>query len=164
MLLDLKNVFQNEGEKLETSFELRADDVEIDSVYPFKSGIKVNAAAVNRPSFVELCITADFDYTRPCDRCLTEVTTPMHFRFEHRLAVSLNGEENGDYIETPDYKLDIRELALTDIILQLPSKYLCRDDCKGLCPKCGQNLNEKDCGCTVRNIDPRMEKLMQLLD
>ena len=60
-------------------------------------------------------------------------------------------------------KLDIERLTLEDIYFALPSKVLCDDDCKGLCSKCGANLNEGPCECK-KDIDPRFEALLSLLD
>lgn len=73
-------------------------------------------------------------------------------------------ESDEDYIETPDYKLELDEVVKTDIILELPAKFLCSEDCKGLCMKCGKNLNEGDCGCDKGSVDPRLEILKQLID
>ena len=54
-------------------------------------------------------------------------------------------------------------LTLSSCYFALPSKFLCDDDCKGLCPKCGANLNEGPCECK-KDIDPRFEALLSLLD
>ncbi|MBQ3561654.1 MAG: DUF177 domain-containing protein, partial [Oscillospiraceae bacterium] len=48
--------------------------------------------------------------------------------------------------------------------LEVPFQLLCREDCKGLCPVCGSDLNEKTCNCNQKQIDPRLEKLKMLLD
>ena len=56
-------------------------------------------------------------------------------------------EDSGEYIQVDDYKLDLDELIRTDILLELPTKFLCKEDCKGLCPTCGKNLNEGACDC-----------------
>mgnify|MGYP001091754997 FL=1 len=60
--------------------------------------------------------------------------------------------------------LDLEELARTDILLELPTKVLCSEDCKGLCSQCGKNLNEGECSCEKKQIDPRLAILSQLLD
>ena len=52
------------------------------------------------------------------------------------------------YIVVEDLRLDLDELMLSDILLSLPSKMLCRQDCAGLCPHCGKNLNDGSCDCT----------------
>lgn len=164
MLLDIKKVFQNVGEILEVNHELSMQDIEIDGIYPFKAPVKIKAIATNKASLVQLDIIAEFDYVRPCDRCLEVVERAMSYKFNHKLAVELNNEDNDDYIETPDFKIDIDELVATDIILQLPSKYLCNEDCNGLCFSCGQNLNKGECGCNHKPIDSRLEQLKQLLE
>ena len=58
---------------------------------------------------------------------------------------------------------DEREVE-ADLILSLPFKNLCREDCRGLCPICGKNLNEGLCGCRPQTADPRLEILRQLID
>ena len=67
------------------------------------------------------------------------------------------------YILVPDGKLDLSQLALEDVFLSLPSKLLCSEDCKGICPQCGKNLNEGPCDCK-KEIDPRLAALLDLLD
>ena len=71
---------------------------------------------------------------------------------EEAEAFCLQGEE-----------LDIDDLLETAFILDMESKSLCRPDCKGLCPKCGKDLNDGPCGCRP-DIDPRLAVLEQLLD
>ena len=63
----------------------------------------------------------------------------------------------------PDGKLDLSQLALEDVFLSLPSKLLCKEDCKGICPQCGKNLNEGPCGCK-KEVDPRLAALLDFLD
>ena len=164
MLLELKKVFQNDGESISVDYDLPMNDVEFYGVCPFKTPVKVRAQAKNRASLVDLKIIVDFIYTRQCDRCLKLLEKPMHYEFDHKLAVSLMSEIDEDYIETPDYKLELDEVVKTDIILELPAKFLCSEDCKGLCMKCGKNLNEGDCGCDKGSVDPRLEILKQLID
>lgn len=60
-------------------------------------------------------------------------------------------------------KLEIDEIIMTDIFLNLELKHLCREDCKGLCHKCGANLNDGDCGCDRFDYDPRLSALRDLL-
>lgn len=88
----------------------------------------------------------------------------MRQSFSHKLAQTLIDEGNDDYIETPDFTLELDDVVITDILLSLPQKFLCRQDCKGLCPQCGSNLNLGDCACEKRQIDPRLEKLKQLME
>ena len=62
-----------------------------------------------------------------------------------------------------ELRYDLDPLITEDIFLDLPSKLLCSEDCKGLCPVCGKNRNEGDCGCEKQTVDPRLEILKQLM-
>lgn len=164
MLLQLKEVFQIDGTKLQLDYSLPMQEIELNGDYPFKSPVQLDVTAVNRAGLVDLIVKSEFDYTTHCDRCFDDMTKHLSFTFNHRLAVDLNDEENDDYIETPDYQLDLDELAISDILLELPSKWLCKEDCKGLCHKCGHNLNQSDCNCDKTNIDSRLEILKQFIN
>lgn len=164
MLFELKSVFQNEGEEKQVNYKLDIADIDIDGVFPFRTPIDVTATAKNSASLVSLTIRACFSYSRSCDRCSTDFTREMDMLFEHKLAQTLVDDGNDDYIETPDFKLELDDIVISDILLSLPQKNLCKDDCKGLCQICGKNLNEGDCSCDKREIDPRLEMLKQFMD
>ena len=164
MLFELKSVFQNEGEEKQVNYKLDIADIDIDGVFPFRTPIDVTATAKNRASLVSLTIRACFSYSRSCDRCSTDFAREMDMLFEHKLAQTLVDDGNDDYIETPDFKLELDDIVISDILLSLPQKNLCKDDCKGLCQICGKNLNEGDCSCDKREIDPRLEMLKQFMD
>lgn len=164
MLFELKSVFQNEGEEKQVNYKLDIADIDIDGVFPFRTPIDVTATAKNRASLVSLTIRVCFSYSRSCDRCSTDFTREMDMLFEHKLAQTLVDDGNDDYIETPDFKLELDDIVISDILLSLPQKNLCKDDCKGLCQICGKNLNEGDCSCDKREIDPRLEMLKQFMD
>ena len=61
------------------------------------------------------------------------------------------------------FELGVEDFVREDIFLALPTKFLCREDCKGLCPQCGKNLNDGSCSCK-KPVDPRLAVLQQLLD
>ena len=126
MLFELKSVFQNDGETKELCYKLDMADIDIDGVFPFKTPVSVTAKAHNRASLITLDINCKFDYTRFCDRCGKEFTRQMDMNFSHKLAQTLVDDGNGDYIETPDFKLELDEVIVTDILLSLPQKNLCR--------------------------------------
>lgn len=164
MLLDLKKIFMTENACVQTVCSLDLTDVTIDGVKPFTSVIKADVLAENCAGFVRLIAKTIVDYKRPCDRCTADTTMRLPMEFTHNLVVTLSGEDNDDYIETPNYQLDLDELLRADIILNLPVKYLCKEECKGLCAQCGKDLNQGDCSCDKRQIDPRLEVLKKLID
>lgn len=164
MLLDLKKVFLTENEKSEVTYFLDLTQIELDGIKPIQSPSKVFVSAQNRAGVVKLIANLQIEYARDCDRCSTVVSKILDYTFKHTLVVSLNGDSSDNYVETPDYKLELDELITSDVILELPHKFLCSEDCKGLCSMCGVNLNQTSCDCNKRPIDSRLEALKELLN
>lgn len=164
MVFELKSVFQNEGETKSLSYGLDMTAIDVDGVFPFKEPVRVDARAKNRAGVVEVTLDCSFVYSRDCDRCGEDASRELNPVFTHTLVQSLADENSDDYIETPDFTLELDDVVISDILLSLPSKNLCKDDCRGLCQSCGKNLNLGDCGCDIRTIDPRLEILRQLMD
>ncbi len=163
MLLDLKDIFVSDGACKDVNYALSLSEIEISGEHPFNSPVSVSAHAENRAGMVTLDIDADFVYSTSCDRCLAPVEREFDYHFSHKLIENLEEDFNDDYIEAPDLSLDLDELVSSDILLELPSRFLCKGDCQGLCQKCGHNLNLGDCGCDKTEIDPRLEALKELL-
>ncbi len=96
----------------------------------------------------------------PCDRCLTETEVPIEISFSKEMDMKQSAEGRIDDLDETDfidgYNLDTEKLVYGELLLNWPMKTLCRDDCKGICKKCGKNLNEGDCGCDTVELDPRM--------
>lgn len=100
----------------------------------------------------------------PCDRCLEPVDTKISFSIDTDCDLdNLEGEEQDekDYID--GYDLDPDKLVFGEILLSMPGKTLCKDDCKGLCLVCGQNLNISECECDREVLDPRMSVFKDIL-
>lgn len=163
MLLDLKELFVSDGAVIDKTYPLSMADVDVSGEHPFTSPVNVTAHVENKAGIVTVTINTVFVYSTNCDRCMIPIERDFDYTFTHKLIESLEEEYNDDYIETPDLTLDLDELAATDILLELPSKFLCKGDCQGLCQKCGHNLNLGDCDCDKIEVDPRLEKLKELL-
>jgi uncharacterized protein len=86
-----------------------------------------------------------------CSRCLQELTFPM------------DGEYENEWPAGDDTELDTDELVREMFYTNLPLKPLCDEDCRGLCTVCGENLNDKQCGCQVGEVDHRLTILKKLL-
>ena len=84
-----------------------------------------------------------------CDRCLREFERSFSAELDHILVRSLNGADNDEYVIVPDDMFDPDELFSSDILLYIPTKLLCSESCKGLCPVCGTDLNVSECGCSA---------------
>ena len=164
MLFELRDVFVSDRGSKSVEHSLDLSKTELNGSYPFKTPVLVFAKAENRAGLVKLIIDVEYTYFAPCDRCGMDLKRKYKQRFEHNVVASLSSDSDEEYIEIPDYELELDDLVMADIFLELPSKFLCRKDCKGLCSICGKNLNEGECSCKKNLTDPRLEVLKQLLD
>ena len=106
-------------------------------------------------------------FATECDRCLTEVPTVLELTFDRvvtspGVTAEDEADEKPDYME--GYQLNVETFVQHEILENWPMKILCKEDCKGVCPKCGQNLNERDCGCDTFVPDPRMAVLKDIFN
>ena len=102
-----------------------------------------------------------------CDRCLDEFEGPLSARVEIVYLTEENpgpteSEEEVQYLSSETNVLDLGEDVRQFLILAVPQKLLCKDDCRGLCPKCGSNMNKVRCNCSTEEIDPRWEVLKKM--
>ena len=161
MGLDLRSVFETEGSKQEISEQLDEREYELFGTKPFVERISVRGEVTNRAGVVTLSVQVSFPLRVACDRCLEEFTRQYDYTFTHTLVRQLQDPWQ-DYIQVEDGVLNLEELILSDILLELPTKLLCKEDCKGLCPQCGCNLNHQSCDCNKAYHDPRWDVLNTL--
>jgi uncharacterized protein len=107
-----------------------------------------------------------------CSRCLSLFQQPLALNFEEEYLPTVDvasgmplpiSEESSTFTIDEHHILDLMEAIRQYTLLAIPMKPLCREDCAGLCPSCGQNLNEGRCDCPVQDRDPRWSKLEKLL-
>lgn len=163
MILDLKKLFITENYTLPIEHSVELSDVEYMGEYPLKKPVTVTGNVTNRAGLVTLSISMVYVFSAPCDRCGLPTETCHKVTLEKSLAPEIAGIDNDDIILVEDYKLDLDELVYTEVIVSLPMKHLCREDCKGICPSCGKNLNDQKCNCETKQIDPRLQALADLL-
>jgi uncharacterized protein len=149
--------------------DLNFDPAEIHVLGP----IVVKLTAEKRAQRIRVRGRFAVDVEVPCARCLDPVRVPLVSDFdqfyqsnaEQQLVgeIVLNERDtevgffNGDFIEVSDI---VRE----QILLALPMKPICREDCKGLCPHCGRNRNAEACNCQTSSADPRLAPLLKIKD
>lgn len=164
MLLNLKKLFSGESEDCPFDYSMDLSDTCVNGAYPFVSPISVKGSVKNREGSAVLKAAVSFDFSIPCDRCTRQIDRRYDFTFSHILVLSLENDEDDRFIKVKDGKLDLDGLIREDILLELPTKFLCREDCKGLCPICGKNLNDGPCACVQHEIDPRLEVLKKFIN
>ena len=149
MILQLREIFQIEGMPLPVSYEITPEELSEVRGYTFAAPVAVSGEFYNRAGIVTLKYTVSCTLDVVCDRCLTELKRDYSYDFSHTVVPSLQSE--GDiydtYLVAQHDSIDMNETAISDLLLMLPTKMLCREDCKGLCDICGCNLNERTCNC-----------------
>ena len=158
MFIQLEALFNGGIEHLPLDCEFDFSKEELGGVFPFTTPVVLKGEIRNTAGIVTIEAKAAFAMEVTCDRCAEDIKPEFTVDVEHGLVASLNHEDNDDYILVEDMKLDIEQLTLEDIYLALPGKFLCKEDCKGLCSQCGANLNESSCNCE-KPIDPRWAAL-----
>ena len=149
MILNMKRLFDVVDEREDFSFEIPVDELK-ERVFSvdFASPLAVKGCAYNRAGIVSVDLSCTFMLAHVCDRCLSNFDREYSFDFSH--ICMRDKSSNDEHIIVKDNALDLNELAISDSLLQLPTKILCREDCRGLCYVCGQNLNEGECNCSER--------------
>ena len=157
--LDVSKLLSGEEDKLTFEVEPQPgiDDPDIKIL-----SVRFSGEAKEIGGFIELNGTISCRFAAHCARCLEEL--------ERDLSVEVNvtaieqdklaDDSDPDQIPITDGSVDLDALCFEQLAVNLPLRVLCRDDCKGLCFKCGQNLNISECGCDRRQTDLRLEGLM----
>lgn len=144
MKIDLKQLFSITGESRDIDYDIEAEELSGIKGCKFSTPISVKGRIYNKAGIVYLKYVLDFSLLTACDRCLKELVMPFSFDCEHIVVPSVSGD-NDEYIVADGESIELNEIAVTDLLLQLPTKNLCKEDCKGLCMVCGCDLNEGDC-------------------
>lgn len=165
MELNLLPILNCEGRKLPIDVSLELESRKTDD-FRFLGPVKVQGQVVNVGGCMELDAQGAAEVELMCARCAEPFSQTISFPIEERLKKEdpfSEEEENPDVTVLEGSVIDLGELVYGSLFMSFPTKPLCREDCKGLCPVCGKNLNEGSCGCDDRPTDPRFDILDQLL-
>lgn len=94
-----------------------------------------------------------------CARCSAEFELTQDIPLSAKLTDKLANEDEDEFLIIVDSRLDIEPYLESTVVLELPSRFLCREDCKGLCPVCGCDLNKTSCSCQTVERDSRWDVL-----
>lgn len=96
-----------------------------------------------------------------CDKCLTPLKISITFKMEEKFSESEDTLDD-DFWFFQDDVIDLVPAIETNLLINIPIRFLCGEDCKGLCKFCGQNKNIRECGCAEDSYDPRFDVLRDL--
>ena len=163
MRLDLRDIIHTPDAKKSFQFQLDLSDQDFYGRRPIVRPVLVQGRVTNHAGALVLEGTATSTLDLVCDRCGKEFSREKAVKLNSLVAQELEDEDNDDILLLEGTELDLTQAATEAFILAMDTKNLCSDDCKGLCAKCGANLNLGPCGCKPE-VDPRLAALAQLLD
>jgi uncharacterized protein len=165
MLLDLSKIIDCPGASASFSVSLDLSDLQFGSCYPLKTPITASGSVRNTAGVMMMTGSIAAHLNALCDRCASEYEEDIELPLDVVLVTELADEDHEDEGIFPleGNNADLEEIIRTVFILNMDTKFLCSEDCKGLCFRCGKNLNLGPCDCK-KEIDPRFAALQQLLN
>lgn len=158
MQVSLEQIFNIEGSHKEFNYSF-TPDFSLSDDFCLTSPVSFEGKVVNTAGIVTLEGQAVFTAAVMCSRCAEEFSKTFEVSVEHTLVSELNDEDNDEFYLVENKELDLDALICEDTVLSLPFTFLCKEDCKGICPQCGQNLNNGACACK-KPVDPRLAALL----
>lgn len=148
MRINLKDAFVLDRYEKTVDFSLAVEgDEALDALASFPEKPKVSFSIRGKYGLV-LCDTViDLQYESFCGRCLSPVSGTLHIENSRRMIIDSLKEDEDTILIGENMMFDPEEEAKNQILLEFPVRFLCKDDCKGLCPACGCNRNVEACSC-----------------
>lgn len=166
MIIDVSGILKETGGKILVDDTVSFADMDfMGESFHFSKPLSIKGSVYNNGKCLRFEAEAKGEMQVHCARCMCPVT--VEFGFD--VSESFMREEDGtaddeDVILFSGNKIELDDILADCFFMNVSGKYLCSEDCKGLCPTCGKNLNTGDCDCTDDDIDPRWEALKRIMD
>ena len=167
MKIDIKKLLDGAVRELEVNDSL-------DKGYLYVSGKKlkllkpIEISAIIYKADNEIYVQGKivYEYIDTCDRCLNQYPIKKELELFAEVVNNSTQENESENLTVylNDNTLDLEDVMINAIILDLPMKSICNEECKGICCKCGKNLNDRQCECEDSDVDPRLAKLKELFE
>lgn len=145
MRLDMSNPIRDPGQSYPFACDVQVEPIEyLDDPVSFEN-VHIEGDLVGTGTGVAMHATIVADVVSRCALCLEEARLHIEADIENRFSRTPKDDDDEYLIE--GYAADLTKPVTDALILELPMRFLCRPDCKGLCPVCGKNRNETECGC-----------------
>ena len=165
MLLGLSKIIDCPGASVSFETSLDLSDLLFGTCYPVQEPVQASGVVRNTAGVLVMTGKITGQLNGICDRCATAYTSDVELPIDVVLVTELSNEDSEDEWVFPleADAADLDDIVRTVFVLNMDSKLLCKPDCKGLCCRCGKNLNFETCTCE-KEIDPRFAALKQLLN
>ena len=165
MLLGLSKIIEFPGASLDFSVSVDLSDLQYGTVKPVTEPVLASGTVRNTAGVLMMTGLITTTIHGVCDRCASDFDRDVEIPINVVLVTELSNEDSEDerVFSLEGDNADLEDIIRTTFVLNLDSKMLCDEDCKGLCCRCGKNLNDGPCGCQTE-IDPRFAALQQLLN
>ena len=169
MIIDLITL---EDSPYEFDFRVAPEEIDLDDeIAKLKNDVEVKGIVTKHIAHTDVKGTIEAELEIDCTRCLQNIDKKFDIPFEAAFVAPENytqakeaelQAEDLDVSVLEGNGIDMTELVREQILLNLPEQIFCREDCKGLCEKCGANRNLINCNCLEEEIDPRWAALKNL--
>lgn len=165
MRLGLAQIMDRPGAVVPFSCSVDLSDLQYGASHPVTEPVEASGTVRNTAGVLVMSGSIKTCLHGVCDRCAAEFSREVEYPIQAVLVEELANEENEDEWVFPleGESADLQDIVRTVFVLNMESKLLCKPDCKGLCCRCGKNLNDGPCSCQ-KELDPRFAALRQLLN
>ena len=165
MLLGLSKIIDCPGESIPFSTSIDLSDLQFGTCYPVSESVDAEGVVRNTAGVLMMTGSIRTCIHGVCDRCAAPFDREIRLPLDVVLVTELADEDHEDERVFPleGDSADVDDIVRTIFVLNFDSKLLCKPDCKGICCRCGKNLNHENCICQ-KEIDPRFAALRQLLE
>ena len=167
MQMRLQELATKPGYRALLDYTIDLSKEEVGFEFPFQQPVRLEGEVSDDAGAITLSATIYAHVTTRCARCGKPVEYDKETDVDFLLVKELeNGEEDlrDDVYLVESDAVELDDILIPELIMDMEMSVVCDEDCKGLCFRCGKNLNEGPCGCVTKEVDPRLAVLQKFLD
>ena len=173
MVLNISALLSGEKNRLDIDYMLSLSDIDTGNAVnlsgvSFPEPARVVGYITDNAGYMRLKLSVTLPYNTVCARCACDVSGDFEIDFERTVVpegmVDDVEEKEEDFVVVENGMLDIDEQLSEILLLDFPTRVLCKEDCKGLCQKCGKDLNDGPCDCPTKELNPAFAKILSMFD
>lgn len=159
MFFDISELTKKTQEKISVKLDIKGEDFYFNGdLIQYSKPISIEGSFCTKGSLIEFESNLKTEITLSCSRCLERYNYPLDIEILENFTQE-EIEDDDEIIKIDGSTVDLMRVCEDNILLAIPCKALCTENCKGLCQKCGINSNYSSCACEKDDVDPRLEKL-----